>query len=86
MPAAMPDRFKEGIIARLGGLVVAVEDDRIVFDPVLVRRDDFRSRESEFSYRDAKGQSHRIPLSPGTLAFTVTEVLVVAHSARSLLR
>jgi hypothetical protein len=77
----MAAQFKQGIITRRGGLVVALADDRIVFDPVLVGRTQFHSTEASFSYRDRQGKHRQIPLSPGTLAFLVGRVPVVAHSA-----
>jgi hypothetical protein len=77
----MAAQFKQSIIARLGGLVVARADDRIVFDPVLVGQTQFHAADASFQYRDRRGKRRQIPLSAGTLAFLVGEVLVVAHSA-----
>jgi hypothetical protein len=77
----MVARFKQGVIARVGGLVVTVAGDRIVFDPELVGPAQFRNSAGRFRYRDERGNRREVPLSPGTLALTVEHVLVVAHHA-----
>jgi hypothetical protein len=74
-------RIKQGVIARLGGLVVTLAGDRIVFDPELVGPAQFRTSAGRFRYRDEHGNPRDIPVSPGTLALTVENTLVVVHSA-----
>ncbi len=46
-----------------------------------VGRSQFHAADTTFQYLDGRGKRRQIPLSPGTLAFLVGQVLVVAHSA-----
>jgi hypothetical protein len=75
----MTGKSRDAIVARLDGLVVAVANGCLVFDPALLGRNRFRAREERFHYFDARGQRREVPLGAGTLAFTLSRVLVVAH-------
>jgi hypothetical protein len=81
VPSVIVARFKQGVIARVGGLVVSVTGDRIVFDPELVGSAQFRSSAGRFRYQDDRGNQREVPVSPGTLALTIEHVLVVVHRA-----
>ncbi len=75
----MAAHLKTGIISRVDGLVVLVTDDRIVFDPVFVGPGPIRPPSGTFDYVDRQGARRQVDLAAGTLAFTVADVLVVAH-------
>jgi hypothetical protein len=71
---AMTGQVKEDLISRLGEMGVAVEDGRISFRPHLLSRSEFLKEARTFPF-------YGIDLDPGTLAFTVCQVLVVAHES-----
>jgi hypothetical protein len=70
----MTGQVKEDLISRLGEMGVAVEAGRLGFRSHLVNRDEFLKEARAFPFYD-------LALGPGTLAFTVCQVPVVAHQA-----
>jgi hypothetical protein len=70
----MTGQVKEDLISRLGEMGVAVEEGRLSFRAHLVNRDEFLKEARAFPFYD-------LVLEPGTLAFTVCQVPVVAHQA-----
>ena len=70
----MTGQVKEDLISRLGEMGVAVEGGRLSFRAHLVNRDEFLKEAGTFSFYD-------LALEPGTLAFTICQVPVVAHQA-----
>jgi hypothetical protein len=70
----MTGQVKEDIISRLGEMGVAVEAGRLGFRAHLVNRNEFLKEARTFAVYD-------LHLEPGTLAFTVCRVPVVAHQA-----
>jgi hypothetical protein len=77
----MAAHSKSNIVTRVGGLLVVLIDGRLVFDPVLVGPGQLRTSEGRFRYVDSRGQRRQVALAPGTFAFTLRDVLVVAHGA-----
>jgi len=72
---------KEDFIARFAEMGVTVKNGRLGFHPHLLDRAEFLASPATFSFYDVEGQARTIDLKPGTLAFTVCQVPVVAHSA-----
>ena len=70
----MTGQVKEDLISRLGEMGVAVEAGRLGFRAHLVNRDEFLKEARTFPF-------YGLALEPGTLAFTVCQVPVVAHRA-----
>jgi len=70
----MTGQVKEDIISRLGEMGVVVEAGRLSFRAHLVNRDEFLTAPRTFPFYD-------LALDPGTLAFTVCQVPVVAHQS-----
>ncbi len=70
----MTGQVKEDLISRLGEMGVAVEAGRLGFRAHLVNRDEFLKEARAFPF-------YGLALEPGTLAFTVCQVPVVAHQA-----
>ncbi len=68
----MTGQVKEDLISRLGEMGVAVEGGRICFRAHLLIRGEFLKEAARFAFHD-------IDLPPGTLAFTVCQMPVVAH-------
>jgi hypothetical protein len=70
---------KQGILARIGGLVVSVERGCIVFDAALVGPTQFSDDPLTLRYQDANGAGREVELGPGAFGFTLGGTLVVAH-------
>ncbi len=75
-------QVKEDVICRFGELGVMVKDGEIHFSPVLLRRDEFVIRRTEFAYHDAANIKSRLSLKPGELAFTYCQAPVVYRLAK----
>jgi hypothetical protein len=77
----MTGQVKEEIITRFGELGVAVADGRVEFSPQLLRQSEFRDESGTFAYYDVDGESRKLALDAGTLAFTYCQVPVVYRMA-----
>jgi hypothetical protein len=75
----MTGQVKEDIITRQGELGVVVEGGRITFRPDLVRTREFLTRRTIFHYLDVLAEEGEVELGPGSLAFTICQVPVVAR-------
>jgi hypothetical protein len=75
----MTGQVKEEILTRLGELGVFVENGQIRFDPVLLRKEEFLTQPATFEYFNLQGDSRRLELPAGSLAFTVCQTPVVYH-------
>jgi hypothetical protein len=75
----MTGQVKEDLITRLGEMGVAVEDGRLAFHAHLVVRDEFLGEARTLRLFDVDGEECTLQLEPGTLAFTICQVPVVAH-------
>jgi hypothetical protein len=73
----MTGQVKEEILIRLGELGVGVRGGRVSFRPRLLRRSEFLAAPAVFEPLSPDGARHRIPLEPGSLAFTLCQVPVV---------
>ena len=73
----MTGQVKEEILTRHGELGVRIQEGRLQFQPVLLRRREFLTETTEFLYFDVAGDERRATLSIGSLAFTLCQVLVV---------
>jgi hypothetical protein len=77
----MTGQVKEDLISRLGEMGIVVEDGRLCFHRLLVRRNEFLADARSFKFYDLDGQQRSLDLDPGTLAFTTCQVPVVAHQS-----
>jgi hypothetical protein len=75
----MTGQVKEDLISRLGEMGIVVEDGRLCFHRLLVRRNEFLADARSFKFYDLDGQQRSLDLDAGTLAFTTCQVPVVAH-------
>lgn len=73
----MTGQVKEDILSRFGELGVVVRDGSIHFLPGLLRKDEFLSAPSNFTYIDTNGDSRPLGLTAGSLCFTICQVPVV---------
>ena len=77
----MTGQVKEDLISRLGEMGVVVEDGRICFQRLLVKRNEFLADARSFQFYDLDGQQRSLDLDSGTLAFTTCQVPVIAHQS-----
>ncbi len=77
----MTGQVKEDLISRLGEMGVVVEDGRLCFHRLLVKRNEFLADARSFQFYDLDGQQRSLDLDPGTLAFTTCQVPVIAHQS-----
>ena len=73
----MTGQVKEELVTRLGEMGVSVEHGRLALRPVLLRQQEFLSKDARFEYVDLDGTKQTIELSAGSLAFTFCQVPVV---------
>jgi hypothetical protein len=77
----MTGQVKEDILARFGELGVFVNDGKLHFNPCLLRKEEFLAEAQIFEYDNVKGQTKRIELDKGQLAFTYCLVPIIYTSA-----
>ena len=73
----MTGQVKEDIISRWGELGVRVEAGCIMFDPVLLRKEEFLDDVASFEYVDIHGLWHDKTLTRDTFGFTYCQVPIV---------
>lgn len=73
----MTGQVKEDVLSRFGELGVFVEAGQLVFDPCLLRKDEFMAESRHFAYVDVHSEPKQIPLPAHALAFTICQVPVV---------
>jgi len=73
----MTGQVKEDILVRLAELGVFVENGKLIFNPVLLRKEKFSKPEQINEFRNIRGDSKKIKLSEGQLAFTCCQTPVV---------
>jgi hypothetical protein len=77
----MTGQVKEDILSRFGELGVFVKDGKLYFDPCLLRAESFLNEPATFEYIDLDGQTQRLSLEAGMLAFTYCQVPIVYQIA-----
>lgn len=73
----MTGQVKEDILSRFGELGVFVNDGQVVFDPLLLRRDEFLKEEKIFKYVDTNAAHKEIDLKPASLGFTYCQIPII---------
>ncbi|WP_299336290.1 hypothetical protein [uncultured Psychroserpens sp.] len=73
----MTGQVKEDILSRIGELGVFVDDGEILFDPCLLRQEEFLKGAETFNYVDVHMDWKHIELEADTLAFTYCQVPVI---------
>ena len=66
-------QVKEDILCRWGELGVKVDQGRILLEPLLLRRDEFLDKPTEFHYCDIEGQRRKWLLPSKSLGFTLCQ-------------
>lgn len=75
----MSGQVKEDIVSRFAELGVIIENGKITFQPVLLRKHEFLKEQQSFSYYDIDGTKKIINLQKNTLAFTFCQVPIIYH-------
>ena len=80
----MTGQVKEDILSRFGELGFYVKNGCLGFSPDILNPSEFITETQSFDYYDVKGQKQNIPVSPGSLAFTICQVPIVYKSGAEL--
>jgi hypothetical protein len=75
----MTGQVKEDIISRFGELGVSIEDGKLNFRPILLRKSEFVQTPKEFHFYDVDLNPRSIELGKNTLAFLFCQVPVIYH-------
>ncbi|WP_411895887.1 hypothetical protein [Winogradskyella sp. A2] len=73
----MTGQVKEDILSRFGELGVFFKDGLLVFNPCMLRKDEFLSEAQTFNYITAEGIESSIEIGKGQLVFTFCQVPVI---------
>jgi hypothetical protein len=73
----MTGMVKEEILTRQMELGYYIEDGCLVFDFLMLDKDEFLSEPSEFTYLNVQGQQEKIELPAGSMAHTICQVPII---------
>jgi hypothetical protein len=73
----MTGQVKEDILSRFGELGVFVSEGCLVFNPSMLRKEEFLKKTTTFQYFSVTGNQDQIELKEGTLAFTYCQIPIV---------
>jgi len=77
----MTGQVKEDILCRFGELGVFVNNGEILFNPVLLQKEEFLKEPEIFNYIDLGGNEKAIELEQNTLGFTYCQIPVIYQLA-----
>jgi hypothetical protein len=77
----MTGQVKEDILSRFGEVGVLVEEGRLYFNPVMLRKTEFLSENQRFTFMDVNGKEMEFPVSKNALCFTYCQVPIVYNLA-----
>jgi hypothetical protein len=80
----MTGQVKEDILSRFGELGFYVKNGCLGFSPDILNPSEFITKTQSFDYYDVKGQKQNIPVSAGSLVFTICQVPIVYKSGAEL--
>jgi len=73
----MTGQVKEDVLSRFGELGVFVKEGKLFFDPKLLRKEEFLTAPSTFTYINIDQEVKEIALEKGTLCFTYCQVPII---------
>ncbi|MEO1030055.1 MAG: hypothetical protein AAFX55_01560 [Bacteroidota bacterium] len=73
----MTGQVKEDILSRFGELGVFVKNGLLVFDPCMLRKNEFLEEAQRFDYVSAAGEASVLNVNEGQLVFTYCQVPIV---------
>ena len=77
----MTGQVKEDILSRFGELGVFVEDGKLLFNPRLLRVDEFLKESAIFTYSDINKETKQIELEKNSLCFTYCQIPIIYKKA-----
>ena len=77
----MTGQVKEDVISRFGELGVFVKHGELYFNPCLLRREEFVSKETSFEYLSLFNGNNLIKMPMNSLGFTYCQVPIIYHIA-----
>ena len=75
----MTGQVKEDVITRFGELGVFVKHGKLYFNPCLLRKEEFLSKETSFEYLSLLRGAQSITIPSNSLAFTYCQVPIIYH-------
>ncbi|MFT5083046.1 MAG: hypothetical protein ACI9Y1_001083 [Lentisphaeria bacterium] len=78
----MTGQVKEEVISRLIEMGVVVDEGKIYFNPIILKKSEFLSADSALTYYDINGKKQVVELAAGQLAFTYCQIPVVYSLAK----
>ena len=78
----MTGQVKEDILSRFGELGVFVKEGKLQFNPRLLRKEEFLTKDGVFNYTTVDGKKSEIELAPGSLCFTYCQVPIIYKLAK----
>jgi hypothetical protein len=76
----MTGLVKEEILTRQAELGFAVENGQLVFDFLLLNKEEFLTAPSVYAYADTDGERRQIELDPGCIAYSICQVPVILRN------
>jgi hypothetical protein len=73
----MTGQVKEDILTRKGELGVNVKEGKLIFEPVLLNKNQFLQQEETVVFSDLENKKYAVLLEKGSLAFTVCQVPII---------
>ncbi len=73
----MTGQVKEDILSRFGELGVFVKDGKLLFNPRLLRREEFLKKPKTFTYTAINNEVEQIELEKDSLAFTYCQIPII---------
>ena len=73
----MTGQVKEDILCRIGEIGVSVKDGKIIFNPRLLRRNEFLQEPKTFNWVTKKKEEAQIQLEANTLCFTYCQIPII---------
>tara|TARA_R110002051_G_scaffold145240_1_gene218106 strand:+ start:55161 stop:58586 length:3426 start_codon:yes stop_codon:yes gene_type:complete len=73
----MTGQVKEDILSRFGELGVFVKEGKLIFNPCMLRKEEFLSQAKVFNYIDVNTKAKQIELPINTMSFTYCQVPIV---------
>ncbi|WP_426432440.1 hypothetical protein ACPX19_07035 [Winogradskyella sp. HB-48] len=78
----MTGQVKEDILSRFGELGAFIKDGLLVFNPCMLRKDEFLNKTQTFNYVNVEGEESTIKIDEGQLVFTFCQVPIVYTIAK----
>lgn len=75
----MTGQVKEDFLCRFGELGIFVKNGKMLFNPCLLRKNEFLAKATDFNYVDINRQQKQLKLADNSLCFTYCQVPVVYH-------